>query len=585
MMFNASMEDVAWFLERGLPRQKAIDCATVAACLRGYQATERRLRGEMAITIMGYLPNYCISNVRVLQRKVQVFFEVENESDRTGRWSLISAKIGNTNALKIDGSSEERLLELMADARKPSFEAVTMAFNGESEMRVSTSSVKRVLNAPEKKQVWRMARDGETEWKKEFERTIHRERPSEPSMLWSIDGFTVQLYYISETGVVKSDLYTIVVCDCCTDKIIGWSIYVGKSDTSEHVLKAVLNAIRRTNHRPMQLQYDNSSGNKAKDTQLVFNRLAQYNFAVAPHNGQVKPIERVYGNRIEGQELRLLPNFKGGNITANSLKVRVNPDALKDVINEGVLPNQNEAIMQLEAAFESANDMKVKRFNQSPNEMWRERCESMTRKGIQRTMPKILEIELFWLEKDKTVQLTKNGLGLRWNGSADKTWYETSDDFYKANVGLQFTVRYNPENLESVALIRDNKVVCIANRFKRTKMALADYEEGDGEMVRQRIETRRNDMNRVREEAMAMRVKKMMPIESSTGRVVRQIDEASHYGLLNSKTQVNEANDVIENNLNEMPQAAAPANVRRQRAVLDTANEESTVKKTHKKLL
>lgn len=588
MIIEAQLEDMTWFLERGLPRQKAIDCAHTIACFRAYMITPRHERSVIATTIMNQLPNCQISNVRVLQRRIQVFAAPENEQDKTGRWSLISGKLGNLNAKKIETTEIERLVELMGDTRKPSFEMVCAVFNSERGKDYSVSVVKQLLNDPNRKSIWTMARDGEAEWKKEYERTIHRERASEPSMLWSLDGFTIQLYYLDERGVACSNLYAIVVCDCCTDKIVGWSIYDGKTDKSEHVLKAVLNAIRQTGHRPLQLQYDNSSGNKANETQSVFNRLAKFNFPVAPYNGQVKPIERVYGNRIEGQELRLLPNFKGGNITANSLKVRVNPESLK----EAIIPNRIEAIMQLEAAFESSNNTKVKKYNKSPNEMWYEKTGLMRQNGINRLMPRILEIELFWLEKAKTIKLTKNGLGLRFDGSLETIWYETNDDFYKANVGLSFKVRFNPENDHEVALFddRDDRFIIMATKQNLVKMAMADRKEGDGEKITQLITRRKTDVIEVKEKVQQM--KRMQPIDNGFGRVIRKIefDDIDDYSL-QSKTQSNESQDFWENEINGMPaqsRVSQPTitSVRKLKAVLDDfASIGSGIERTDKRLL
>lgn len=587
MTIEAQWQDVAWFLEKGLPRQKAIDCAHAAACFRAYLVAERFERKSIAVQVMNQLPNFSISNQEVLRRKAQLLLMPESEIEKTGRWSLISGKTGNKNAAKVENADIERMVELMSDTRKPTFEMVCNVFNTENDTNYNVSTIKLILNDPNRKSIWTMARDGEAEWKKEYERTIHRERASEPSMLWSLDGFTTQLYYLDERGVACSNLYAIVVCDCCTDKIVGWSIYDGKTDKSEYVLKAVLNAIQQTGHRPLQLQYDNSSGNKANETQSVFKRLAKFNFPVAPYNGQVKPIERVYGNRIEGQELRLLPNFKGGNITANSLKVRVNPEALK----EAMMPNRIEAIMQLEAAFESSNNTKVKKYNKSPNEMWYEKTGLMKQNGINRLMPRILEIELFWLEKAKTIKLTKNGLGLRFEGSLETIWYETNDAFYKANVGLSFRVRFNPENYNEVALFddKDDKFVIMATKQDLMKMAMADRKEGDGEKIAQLITRRKTDVIEVKEKVQQM--KRMQPIDNGFGRVIRKIefDDIDDYSL-QSKAQSNESQELKENEMNDMPTQSRMSQpimtTRKAKAVLDDIiNIGNVIKKTNKRLL
>lgn len=316
-----------------------------------------------------------------------------------------------------------------------------------------------------------------------MERTIKRRKPSFADALWSLDGFTIQLRYRDENGKVKSGLYCVAVMDVFSDCIIGFSI--GSTETQQLVQGALRAATMKSLKLPHQLQYDNSSANKSQEAQQLMKRLSSISYPCAPYNGKAKPIESLIG-RIERLNLRYFPNFKGGNITSPSLEIKANADYL----NNQELPTKKQAIAQFELAIETHNHSENKNGS-TPIQLYN------TPSDHRRDIDFLMMVEAFWVERRRPIRYGKDGLIMEVN--RDRYTYEVESEkgiedmaFRREYLGSTFTVKYDPENLDQIALYLDGSYITTACQKHEYPMAEVDFQDGEKQMLHKALGQRKS---------------------------------------------------------------------------------------------
>lgn len=428
-----------------------------------------------------------VSNGRVLQRRVKRW-----KAD--GRESLISGLVGNRNAVAIPDLGIKRVLSLYGDFRKPSIRDVAMVYNSEAPLKgwpeVSTERIRQILQEPVNRQKWFAARHGKEAYRNQYERTLKRRKPSFPDAIWSIDGLTVQLYYVNSRGELKSDLYCVAVMDVFSDKVVGYAL--GSTETGHLVQRALRDAVRKTMYFPIQAQYDNSKANLSKEVEELMPRLASIDFPTAPYNGKSKPIENLIG-RLEGRNMRYMENFKGGNITSHSLERKANPDALMKLVKEGKIPSREAAIAQFELIIETHNH-EATGDGLTPNERYGTPHEK------RRPADPLLVIEAFWVERPKKATYTKDGLIIQ--VGKERITYEVESErgvenkeFRKNWIGQRFTIKYDPDDLYMIALYHEDTLIEYAVQKYEFPMAVVDAEEGEGKILAKALKARKEHID------------------------------------------------------------------------------------------
>jgi hypothetical protein len=335
-------------------------------------------------------------------------------------------------------------------------------------------------------QTCNLARHGRDAARNLQERNIRRRRPSHADALWVLDGSTIQLYYTDEKGQVRSDLYGVVVADAYSGAIIGRAI--GYTETSTLVQAALRHSVRTTGMQPHQLQYDNSSANKAIESAQVMQKLAKLHFPTAPYSGKAKVIEAIWG-RIEQGFMRAFPSFKGGNITAKSVNTRANPDYIAQLRREGHIPSREAIIAQFHLAVELYNNT-VSATGQTPVEKYR------TADPRRKEFDTLAYIDCFWVDRRHSVRYTKDGIIMEVDQK--RYHYEVESErgiedmrFRRQWLGESFQVKYDPDDLSSIALYRDGAYIATAVEKYAAPMAITDYEEGDGTIIRKALDQRK----------------------------------------------------------------------------------------------
>ncbi|HMN89795.1 MAG TPA: hypothetical protein PKD70_11150 [Saprospiraceae bacterium] len=425
-----------------------------------------------------------VSNPRSLERKVKAW-------QQDGRESLLPRSFGNSNRQKLEGLQVKRIVYLYSSPLKPTVMDVHDVYNREADERgwgtVSYERVRQIVNMPEYKQVIYLARHGKDAAKNAHERTIKRRRPSFADALWVSDGSTIQLYYTGKDGKPRSDLYAYVVADAYSDAIIGWA--VGYTETATIVQSAFRDAVRKTMMTPHQIAYDNSSANKGKESQQLFDKLSKLHFPTAPYSGKAKVIEAIWG-RLEQHNMRHLPNFKGGNITAKSLDAKANPDFLAQLLRAGELPSFDQVVAQFRLVVETMNNTVSKKYKRTPAERYKDKS------ARRKPMDLLLMIEGFWVERTNQARYTKDGITIE----IDKQRYTyevecergvEDMDFRMKHIGDSFNIKYDPDDLEYIALYKSGVHVATARHKYEAPMARVDIQYGEGEIISKNITQRR----------------------------------------------------------------------------------------------
>lgn len=418
----------------------------------------------------------------------RVLYRNASQYKKSGIKALMHAGTGNVNREKGDAVAHAKLIDLASNQVKYSWEDVAMMFNDwaieNNKEQLTTSTIKKYLNTPKIKKVWFYNRHGKHAADNELQPLINRDKPSFPDALWSLDGTTMQLYYVDESGKIRSDLYVYFVTDANTGAILGHA--VAFAETAGLVEAALRDAIHKYGYRPYQLQYDNSSANQARVIQKLYTNMSRVHFPCEPYKGRSKYVEGIIGH-FQMRVLRKRENFKGGNVTSGSLNSKANPELLAQLRkNPEQLPDMNQVLVEFKEGVTEWNDRGEKRdsygrfvgeskINRYTAIQHEKRCQ----------LNYFDKISLFFIEQPEPYTYGTNGIEIERKGV--KRHYIVPDndgtvgDFMFANehMGEKFTIRMDRDNPEMIVLYQNDKVIAEAYEKERYAAAVADMKEGE----------------------------------------------------------------------------------------------------------
>ncbi len=425
-----------------------------------------------------------INSLRVLLRNAKEYKD-------KGIECLIHKGVGNVNREKADTVMHAKMLEIYGNPVKYSFEDTAMMYNDWAEANnkelMTTSAIKSYLNTPKIKKVWYYKRHGKLAADNDLQQIISRTTPTFPDALWSIDGTTMQLYYIDSKGKVKSDLYVYFVTDAHTGAIIGYA--VAFAETQGMVMEALKNALYTYSNKPYQLQYDNSSANIANAVQGMMSNMSRVHFPCEPYKGRGKYVESIIGH-FQQQVLRKRENFKGGNVDVRSLNSKANPELLKQISKtKGALPTFTEVINEFEQAVTEWNSRGEKRdkYGRFIGDTKISRYENI--KHEKRVKLNYFDkLSLFNIKLKKPYKYTTEGIKIELMGQKYKFIVPDPDsvgDFIFANehLGEKFDVKLNLENPQICSLYQNDKLIAQAYEKEDYAACVADMKKGDGAKV------------------------------------------------------------------------------------------------------
>lgn len=396
--------------------------------------------------------------------------------------SLISAKFMNSNAAKVTETDQEAALrQLLRKHTNLDNEQIRTLYNivadslgwkGITAATVANYRVKWDL-------ITHSARHGVTSFDNNKAMHVKRSGPTNPLYYWTMDGWDAELLYqkteIDEKGNTSTTyhnrLTVVIVLDPYCKYPVGYAI--GTHETSQLIKDALRNAITHTKelfgdfYKVLQLQTDNYS---RKSLTSIYEVVSDKYTPARVHNAKSKVIEPYFG-RINKKYCQLMPNWSGFGITSGSSR-QPNVEYLNKIRHS--FPDEFGCAHQIVQIIEKERLETIDQYRQAFSEMPAED-------------KKPINLSEFLMLTGKTTgytnRLTASGMVVTINGN--KCEYDSFEPQFRSLVHLDWTIRYNPEDLTQVLAVSDQ-----GHRFLLTEkyvqpMALRDRKPGDSEQLKQ----------------------------------------------------------------------------------------------------
>lgn len=392
---------------------------------------------------------------------------------------------GNKNAAKVYNEEQTAVLRTIC-GRGASYNSQQVAdmYNMVAETRgwdkISRRSALNYMN--EYHLIVKAGRDGSEAFRNKLSMQIRRKRPTEAMSFWSLDGWTVELYYQKEVkdnkGKVirtyQNRLTAVIVLDATCDYPVGYAI--GECESVSLIQAAVKNAIDHcqdilgNRYRPYQIQSDHY-GIKSMGT--IYQDTAEYFTPARVKNAKSKPIERyfLYLNREYCQKRFGNYNWSGYGITARKSS-QPNIDLLN--YNKTHFPDKEGVINQIHLIISEERKKKQGTWLDAWNRMPAEDRLPMDRETY---------LLRFGFRNERTKRLEAGCLEPTILG--EKRPYDTFDLNFRKNPLQSWTVLYDDRDLSSILVVDDTeKQRFLLDAVYEQPMALRDRKPGDFEALR-----------------------------------------------------------------------------------------------------
>lgn len=310
------------------------------------------------------------------------------------------------------------------------------------------------------------SREGKRTYQNSIAMQVDRERPNMPMKMWSLDGWTAELYYQDrdERGVnYWHRLVVEMVVDVMNDYPIGYAI--GEQEDAALITAALQNAVHHTRevlggyYAPWQIQSDHYA---LKAMTPKYGALAKFVTPASVGNAKAKPVERYFAY-LESEYLWALVNNGGHNITAKTL---ANDEWLNT--HKYQFPDREGVEQQIGKIIEIERSRKIA----AVREAWQQGDSAMHRE---------LNMEGYLLafgETGKGNMLTPNGLKLVRGGVEYK--FDCFDIEMREHRGERWTLRYDLGDMnQALAVSEDGTLRYMVEQKTKVPMALVDYKEED----------------------------------------------------------------------------------------------------------
>lgn len=415
-------------------------------------------------------PNTLPLNTRRLQEKY-------NEYIRDGYPALISGKHRNSNASKVD--TEEKKAVLCALCAIPNGfdnEFITVKYNEMADRfgwgRITSGTVAKYRK--ENGLLIDHMRHGNTHFSNTRAMQVRRSRPTAAMLMWSLDGWDVELYY-RKRNAKGVQIYTHrkvleVVLDPCCDYPVGYAI--GDREDTDLITEALRNAANHTRelfgarYRVCQVQSDHFA---LKSMTPYYSAVAEKVTTARIKNAKSKPVER-YFLYLNDTYCKTQVNWSGYGITADRDH---QPSAEFHNLIKRDFPDEAGVVRQIEGIIALERQKKRDEYLK----MWEATPEN-------RRLP--LSEETFLLRFGKTTGYTNvlEGAGLRPRICGYKRSYDSFDVMFREASWLRWEVRYDESDLSHVLAVSEDGTRRFMLEEKYVQpMALADRKEGDAEQL------------------------------------------------------------------------------------------------------
>lgn len=407
---------------------------------------------------------------RRLQRKF-------NEYLHDGYVCFISKKFQNSNAAKVDDDVKESVLvQLIGHHNNLDNVAIANLYNAVAKQQdwkaITPSAVA----------VWRKKLDlvtsagrlGATNFRNTKSMQVKRKRPTAPFLMWTLDGWDVELLYQSTKTNGKGHRVTTycnrltleVVLDPCCNYPIGYAI--GTHETPELIAEALRDAAKHSEElfgemlRANQIQCDHYA---IKTVTPLYNVMGAKLTPARVKNAKTKVVEPYFAY-LNKTYCKLFNNWSGYGVTTDPKK-QPNSEALNQ--NRHKFPDEAGVREQIQRIIQMERQRKIERFR-----------KMMENLPAERRLPLSREQYLLNFGAETGYKNAIEGGGLRPTLLGMKRDYDCFDVRFRQYAGKQWIVKYDPDNLHEVLAVSEDGTL----RFMLTEkyvqpMALAERKEGD----------------------------------------------------------------------------------------------------------
>jgi Integrase core domain len=421
----------------------------------------------------------------------------EEQSRKTAALeSLISKKFGVTNYCKRSEWHINQLVKLARFGNQPKSVTLWNSLNSEALTRgkdeISYETLRLWLNDKSIYNRLRLAYDGHMKWMNNRMFVINTEGASGSDVLWWADGETVELYWWdAKDRQLRRENYCVVMDDF-SRKIIGWARGTESHDTT---YRAVKRAIEHRGTVAWQFKTDKGPGFKGTIIEDFFDTVFAGGYGHTPATtglARAKAIEPMFARFREQVLATQFVNHSFGNITSKGSQA--NPDFIKEHLHEfPTSPEQLDNQWMIAIDFwNSKPHEQGKNAGKTPDELYE--YEYDDRKYVS----ELWMTEKFWLSKPKPSTYEAHGLKITWakqdylylapvpvrTDSSEEDLQKVAS-FLNENAGRKFDVKFDPDNLDRVALYFNGTFMCYAFNKIKTKRALFDTTSEDSHILHQ----------------------------------------------------------------------------------------------------
>lgn len=382
--------------------------------------------------------------------------------------TLINGRFGNTHAAKVgNGVQENLLVTLCADGRNLQDEQVCKLYNSVANaMKWEPITAGTVANWRQRHNiVTEVGRHGKNYMSNTKLMQVKRSKPTEPLMMWSADGWDVELFYqkrVNGTMTYSNRMTVVVILDAFCNYPIGYAI--DNHENSDVIREALANAMQHCRElygEMLMVDQYQSDHYAMKALQPYYAMVADKVIPARVGNAKSKPVER-YFLHLNNDMCHALPNWSGFGITSKKSS-QPNIDWLN--MNKKNFPDEAGVIAQI--------DMIINKEREAKRAM-------MLAKGTPKR--RVMDRELFLLNFGHTTGFKNSieGCGLRVTIDRAIRQYDCFDPSWREHDDVRWTIHYDPSDLTHVLATDDKGELRYMLEEKYVQpMALMDRKEGD----------------------------------------------------------------------------------------------------------
>lgn len=424
-------------------------------------------------------PHSLPRSARRLQMKFAEYLE-------QGYDCFISGKYQNINSGKVVTEEQESLLAtILGHHNNLPDERVAEYYN------TAARAVGWKEITPAAVGVWRKKLDmivsagrlGVSNFRNHKEMQVKRSRPTAPFLMWTLDGWTVELLYQDTKQTKRGNVTTytnrltiVVVLDPCINYPIGYA--VGTHENPELIKEALRNAAIHSRElfgemlRANQIQCDHYA---FKTLSPLYEVMGDKLTPARVKNAKAKEVER-YFNYLNTTFCNRFNNWSGYGVTTDPKK-QPNSEALNKLRHQ--FPDEQGVRKQIDEIMRLERMCKVDKFR-----------ELMKNLSPERRLPLSREQYLLNFGAETGFKNTLEGCGLRPTILGVKRDYDCFDLSFREHAAAErWTVKYDPDDLSQVLAVNEagTRRYMLEEKYVQP-MALADRKPGDAEQL-QRVQS------------------------------------------------------------------------------------------------